>query len=317
MARARNIKPGFFMNEKLVELPYETRLMFIGLWTLADREGRMEDRPVRIKMSLFPADPIDADDLLQQLHDAGFILRYEVDGVAYIEVTAFTKHQNPHYKEAPSTIPAPDADDTGASPGFSSDDSDEAQGSGTDDRGVNPGQAPDEPQTSPADSGYLIPDTGSPQPETPGQPGREDDYPSRPALYEQRFETFWQAYPRKEDKKKCLAWFKRVKPDEELLERMLAALAAQSREKRWHDKERRQFIPLPTTWLNGERWNDEVAGVTPIRPVKSVGEMTEAERIRAEMDEENRNPTRGPGRLAWFQEMTEKLRAAEAKEKAS
>src|SRR5690606_10081897 len=95
MARSRNIKPGFFMNEKLVELPFEARLMFIGLWTLADREGRLEDRPLRIKMSLFPADNVNTDELLQMLHDSGFIQRYEVDDQAYIEVTAFKKHQNP------------------------------------------------------------------------------------------------------------------------------------------------------------------------------------------------------------------------------
>ena len=49
MARARNIKPGFFKNEFLAEMPCEVRLLFIGLWTLADREGRLEDRPKRIK----------------------------------------------------------------------------------------------------------------------------------------------------------------------------------------------------------------------------------------------------------------------------
>ena len=45
MARARNIKPGFFRNADLVEMPIEARLLFIGLWTLADRSGRLEDRP--------------------------------------------------------------------------------------------------------------------------------------------------------------------------------------------------------------------------------------------------------------------------------
>jgi len=39
MARSRNIKPGFFKNDHLVELPFEYRLLFAGLWTLADREG--------------------------------------------------------------------------------------------------------------------------------------------------------------------------------------------------------------------------------------------------------------------------------------
>lgn len=107
MARARNIKPAFFMNEVLVGLPFEYRLLFIGLWTLADREGRLEDRPVRIKMELFPADNVDTDAGLQALNDAGFILRYEADGVRYIQVLTWRKHQNPHVKEAESTIPAP------------------------------------------------------------------------------------------------------------------------------------------------------------------------------------------------------------------
>jgi hypothetical protein len=108
MARARNIKPGFFTNEELVELPFSTRLLFIGLWTVADREGRLEDKPKRIKMHLFPADDIDVDAGLDQLQASGFLTRYEVDGARYIQVLAFRKHQNPHRDEKASTIPAPD-----------------------------------------------------------------------------------------------------------------------------------------------------------------------------------------------------------------
>jgi hypothetical protein len=107
MARARNIKPGFFANEELVELPFHTRLLFIGLWTLCDRAGRMEDRPKRIKMALFPADDINIDESLEQLEKSGFLLRYEYEGVSYIQVISFDKHQNPHRDEKPSTIPAP------------------------------------------------------------------------------------------------------------------------------------------------------------------------------------------------------------------
>lgn len=108
MARARNIKPGFFTNEELVELPFATRLLFIGLWTEADRAGRMEDKPKRIKMKLFPADEIDVDAALEQLSNSGFLLRYEVDGERFIQVLAFDKHQNPHKDERKSEIPAPD-----------------------------------------------------------------------------------------------------------------------------------------------------------------------------------------------------------------
>lgn len=107
MARARNIKPGFFRNADLVELPVETRMLFIGLWTLADREGRLEDRPRQIKMEIYPADQFDVDLMLGQLQDGGFIVRYEVGGRRFIEVTNFIKHQDPHYKEKASEFPPP------------------------------------------------------------------------------------------------------------------------------------------------------------------------------------------------------------------
>ena len=107
MARVRNIAPGFFTHELLVELAFEYRLLFAGLWTIADREGRLEDRPKRIRMAIFPADNVDCDAGLQALHDAGLVLRYTVEGVAYLQILAFHKHQKPHPREAASVIPAP------------------------------------------------------------------------------------------------------------------------------------------------------------------------------------------------------------------
>lgn len=108
MARARNIKPGFFKNELLAEVEMVGRLLFAGLWTIADREGRLEDRPKRIKADLLPYDNCNIDKLLQTLHDKKFILRYQIDGVRYIQILKFLKHQNPHKNEAPSEIPEPE-----------------------------------------------------------------------------------------------------------------------------------------------------------------------------------------------------------------
>lgn len=108
MARARNIKPGFFRNAELVELSFEARLLFIGLWTIADRAGRLEDRPKQIKMELFPADNMDCDGLLSQLAAINMIDRYEIDGKRIIQVVNFSKHQNPHRDEKPSSLPTKD-----------------------------------------------------------------------------------------------------------------------------------------------------------------------------------------------------------------
>jgi hypothetical protein len=105
MARARNIKPGFFTNDELVELPFSTRLLFIGLWTIADREGRIVDRPKKIKMEIFPADDVDCDQALAQLADSGFITRYQADSVKVVEIVNFAKHQAPHSTEKDSLLP--------------------------------------------------------------------------------------------------------------------------------------------------------------------------------------------------------------------
>jgi len=108
MARARNIKPGLFSNELLAELPAFDRLLFIGMWCLADREGRLEDRPKRIKMELFPCDAYDVNEGLDSLAKAGFVNRYQVEGFSVIEIINFQKHQNPHGSEKDSALPDKD-----------------------------------------------------------------------------------------------------------------------------------------------------------------------------------------------------------------
>ena len=112
MARSRNIKPGFFVNDRLAECEPLARLMFIGLWTIADREGRLDYRPKKIKVETLPYDDCDAEKLLGQLEKAGFIVVYESQGIKYIQILNFNKHQNPHQKEQASTIPAPDMHST-------------------------------------------------------------------------------------------------------------------------------------------------------------------------------------------------------------
>lgn len=103
--RARNIKPGFWKNEELAEIPYEARLLFIGLWGMADREGRLEDRPKRIRAEVFPFDTINIEKLLDVITLHGFILRYAAEDKRYIQIVKFEKHQHPHPHEAKSVIP--------------------------------------------------------------------------------------------------------------------------------------------------------------------------------------------------------------------
>jgi hypothetical protein len=108
MARIRTIKPAFFLNEQVAGLPYQWRLLFVGLWTQADREGRLEDRPLRLKAALFPYDDLDINDGLESLHRVGLITRYERGNVRVIGIPTWLKHQQPHIREAISELPGPD-----------------------------------------------------------------------------------------------------------------------------------------------------------------------------------------------------------------
>jgi hypothetical protein len=161
MARARNIKPGFFANADLAECSMPARLLFIGLWTVADRAGRLEDRPKQIKYNLFPTDDIDVDAELSSLADHGFIIRYQHGESRFIQVVNFTKHQTPHIKEAASTIPAPD------------------------EHGANTEEEPDGnvPGTGPTPPDSLNPESGfsdSLNPDTPPTPSKGDDDGGKP-----------------------------------------------------------------------------------------------------------------------------------------
>ncbi len=105
--RSRNLKPGFFKNEDLAEIEPLGRILYEGLWCMADREGRLEDRPKKIKSEILPYDNIDIDKMLIILHEKGFIVRYSIDSHNLIQVRNFHKHQNPHLKETASELPAP------------------------------------------------------------------------------------------------------------------------------------------------------------------------------------------------------------------
>jgi hypothetical protein len=113
--RARNIKPNLFRNELLGidEVEIAVGFLFSGLWCCADKEGRLEDRPLRIKADIFPYRTIESpvfNGWLTDLERMGFILRYEVDGKKIIQVINFAEHQSPHHTEKDSVLPPPPAE---------------------------------------------------------------------------------------------------------------------------------------------------------------------------------------------------------------
>lgn len=232
MARARNIKPALFKNEILGVADPLLTILFEGLWVLADREGRLEDRPLRIKAEIFPyRDGIEIQAMLNWLDEKEFILRYTCEGKQFIQVNSFEKHQNPHKNEAPSEIPA-----------FS-------EGCTTSDKIGTPTESISSARADSLSSDSLSLDSLNPQPAKPSQaPGADST---------DLFDRFWRLYPNKKSKAKaCLAW-KKLKVTNDLFNQILEGLAKYCASAEW-TKDGGQFIPHPTTWLNGKRWEDEV-----------------------------------------------------------
>lgn len=78
------------------------------------------------------------------------------------------------------------------------------------------------------------------------------------------FDRFWSVYPRKEAKAKAKTAFEKLKPDEELLLKMIDAVEKQKKTDQW-TRDGGQYIPHPSTWLNQRRWEDEIPVNVPVQ----------------------------------------------------
>ena len=161
MARARNIKPSFFTHDELADNDPLGRLLFIGLWTIADYKGELEWRPKRVKAQVMPYDDCDIEALAINLEKTGFIRFYSVRGSDYVHIVNFNKHQNPHKneKDKGSDVPAMTSENIAEpSQAIDLDGVDKI----TDGIEINR----EENGTAPADSFFLLPDSCSLIPDT-------------------------------------------------------------------------------------------------------------------------------------------------------
>ena len=84
--------------------------------------------------------------------------------------------------------------------------------------------------------------------------GKDNSCAKSTSEIDERFDRFWDVYPRHEKKKDARKAFGTLNVTDELLEQMLDAVRRQKASKQWQDA---QYIPQPTTWLHGRRWEDE------------------------------------------------------------
>ena len=107
--RIRSIKPELWTDQDLQLLAIEIRLLFIGLFSHADDEGRLEGHPGIIRSRIFPADEKvtnrKVNGWLNTLDQHGFVSLYTHDGRPYIEIPNWKKHQRISHP-TPSSVPA-------------------------------------------------------------------------------------------------------------------------------------------------------------------------------------------------------------------
>ena len=193
MARLRSIKPQFFFNEELAKLAPLTRLFFIGLWTQCDREGRCEDRPIRLKANIMPYDECDVESILLELVAYGYLDRYSAGGKKVISVVNFSRHQRPHLKELPSELLP------------------------------KPGNSGSEPVPAPTQQ----------RPETLEALALTEALVEVEALTDTGFDAFWASYPNKASKKDARKAWDKLKPDAALIAKMMTALDAHKKTPKW------------------------------------------------------------------------------------
>ena len=112
---------------------------------------------------------------------------------------------------------------------------------------------------------------------------REDSTPPKPpAKKADDFTMFWLAYPKKQDKQNALKAWKKLNPDAETQRKMILAIQAQRASPQWQ-KDGGQFIPMPSTWLNGRRWEDQSTQAPPGRRVTAQN-YTQRDYTEEELD---------------------------------
>ena len=105
--RIRTIKPEIWQDEGIGHVGPWERLLFLGLITMADDDGRLRALPSAITGHIFPYDDVPTRKLagwLEALRSAGLIYLYEHHGTPYCQIKGWAKHQKINRK-AESKLP--------------------------------------------------------------------------------------------------------------------------------------------------------------------------------------------------------------------
>lgn len=228
--RIRTIKPEFWGHEALSQLPADTHMLAAALLNYADDEGYFNANERLVAASCCPLREFSVSivDALSQLASAGYIrLGTGSDGRRYGHVVNFLEHQRIN-RPTPCKIKDLDIVWEGS---------------------VSPHGALSEPSL----------------PEGKGKEGKGKERGSRTASRavtpSEEFLKWYAEYPRHDGRgDAATAYAKALKKTD-----AATLLAGAKRAHTQYTGTEARFIPLPATWLNGERWLDEGVNAKPAR----------------------------------------------------
>ena len=259
----RFLKESICTSESIDSLTFFEECLFYRLIVNCDDFGRFEGRTAILKGRLFPLKGDVTFEMIEEglrkLNSVGLVEMYKHAGKPYLYIPTWEKHQTvrattskfPDPKECESICMQLQADESSCkqihpySYSYSNNDIrnsvfDSVQAHDSE-NGTDEEQAP----------------------ESKRKPNKEID---------ERFDRFWDEYPRHEKKKDARKAFGTLNVTDELLEQMLDAVRRQKASKQWQDA---QYIPMPTTWLHGRRWEDE-----PTKVQKPQGQFDGMDHLR-------------------------------------
>jgi hypothetical protein len=294
MSRIRSIHPGIFSDEAWAVVSIAARWFAQGIATEADDNGVFEWKPLQLKMRIFPADNVNATELLTELESAGIVQGFTADGKRYGAIRNFCKYQRPRKPKA--WFPCPD---------------EIRLFTALDGRSVEPDDGEEAPVQKKSEP---VPHKSEKSPQMEDGVGEEKEEQIAPTSLSvtraserapsdfphDAFEShFWPAYPNKVGKSAASSKFEAIRKGGKVsFEAIMAGVDAYTRFK---PPEREWCNPL--TWLNQGRWNDvwnsreARSAAKPSNGEQLVAGLARALEKRGEGDRE-RMPSRPAGTVA-------------------
>ena len=230
------------------KLSVQARLTYIGTITLGDDDGRFKGAPSLIRGQVYPYDDeIKTSDVakwIKEIIDQKLLVRYEIEGEEYLYHPKWESYQ--HIREdrrRESHIPAPE---------FT----------------FSPLTTKRQPKVN--QRGDKVP------------PNISKDKISKENIdtsaRDQAFASFWGMYPKKVSKKAAWKAWQKIEYTPELVVKIMTSLGLAIESEQWV-KDKGRYIPHAATWINGEKWNDEL---TPAKPKNTKYDSFNTKTVRGE-----------------------------------